>query len=141
MLEVEADHGESSVPGSLMDRVMVGTITLCREFRVTTPLVSFIIYCMLLDRNLGEQPEASDYLVTLLRDPTASHLLETIVSRCSDPAFAILWTTYFLGKLARLATHPVANFVVAKAAERFNAAQLKAALEELENSWNKIIGM
>jgi nucleolar protein 9 len=52
----------------------------------------------------------------------------------------ILWTIYFRGKLTRLASHPVANFVVAKAAERLNSAQLKAALEELESSWNKLIG-
>ncbi|KAG2053480.1 ARM repeat-containing protein [Suillus hirtellus] len=121
ILEVEADHGESSLPGSLMDHVLVGIITLCH-------------------RKSDEQPEASDYLVTLLRDPTSSHLLETMVSRCPDPAFTILWATYFQGKLTRLATHPVANFVVAKAAERLNPTQLKGALEELESSWNKIIG-
>ncbi|KAG1739843.1 armadillo-type protein [Suillus paluster] len=92
------------------------------------------------DENCDEEPEASDYLVTLLRDPTSSHLLETMVSRCPDPAFTILWTTYFQGKLARLATHPVANFVVAKAAERLNPAQLEAALDELNTSWNKVIG-
>jgi nucleolar protein 9 len=121
ILEVEADHGESSLPDSLMDRVMVGIITLCH-------------------RNPDEQLEASDYLVTLLRDPTSSHLLETMVSRCPDSAFTVLWATYFRGKLARLATHPVANFVVAKAAERLNPTQLKDALEELESSWNKVIG-
>lgn len=107
----------------------------------TLPRASLFTFCTLLDENSDEQLEASDYLVTLLRDPTASHLLETMVSRCPDPAFNILWMTYFRGKLARLATHPVANFVVAKAAERLNPAQLKAALEELESSWNKIIGM
>ncbi|KAG0698851.1 armadillo-type protein [Suillus ampliporus] len=118
---LQADHGESSSPDSLMDRVLVGIITLYH-------------------RNPDEQPEVSDYIVTLLRDPTSSHLLETMVSRCPDPAFTILWTTYFQGKLARLATHPVANFVVAKAAERLNPAQLKAALDELDTSWNKVIG-
>jgi nucleolar protein 9 len=63
-----------------------------------------------------------------------------MVSRCPNPAFTILWTIYFRGKLTRLASHPVANFVVAKAAERLNSAQLKAALEELESSWTKLIG-
>ncbi|KAG1803393.1 armadillo-type protein [Suillus subaureus] len=121
ILEVEADHGESSLPDSLMDHVLVGIITICY-------------------RDPDEQLEASDYLVTLLRDPTSSHLLETMVSRCPDPAFTILWATYFRGKLARLATHPVANFVVAKAADRLNPTQLKGALEELESSWNKVIG-
>lgn len=83
--------------------------------------------------------EASDYLNTLLRDPTSSHLLETIVSRSPDNAFAVLWSTYFQGKLARLALHPVANFVLAKALERVSADQLSAACGELQASWGKMI--
>ena len=34
LLEVEADQGMANEPGSLMDRVMVGLITSCREFRL-----------------------------------------------------------------------------------------------------------
>ncbi|KAG1836483.1 armadillo-type protein [Suillus tomentosus] len=106
ILEVEADHGESSLPGSLMDHVLVGIVTLCH-------------------RKPDEQPEASDYLVTLFE---------------TRPPLTC-WRRWFpVGKLTRLATHPVANFVVAKAAERLNPTQLKGALEELEGSWNKIIG-
>jgi nucleolar protein 9 len=83
--------------------------------------------------------EPSDYLNTLLRDPTSSHLLETIVLRSPDDAFAVLWSTYFRGKLARLAGHPVANFVLAKAMERVSADQLSEACVELEGSWSKMI--
>jgi nucleolar protein 9 len=85
--------------------------------------------------------ETSDYLNTLLRDPTSSHLLETIVSRSPDNAFVALWSTYFQGKLARLALHPVANFVLAKALERVSAGQLSAACGELEGNWGKMISM
>ena len=83
-------------------------------------------------------PEASDYLVTLLRDPTSSHLLETLVSRCPEPVFGILWTTYFERNLRKLSMHPVANFVVAKALERAQAKQLSYALSELRGSLGKL---
>ncbi|KAF9468782.1 armadillo-type protein [Collybia nuda] len=120
LLEVEADQDMAKDHGSLMDKVTVGIITACRDD--STSLV-----------------EPSDYLNTLLRDPTSSHLLETIVLRSPIDAFAILWSTYFKGKLARLASHPVANFVVAKALERVSVDQLSEACSELEGSWNKMI--
>lgn len=92
-----------------------------------------------VDEDSTTSIEPSDYLVTLLRDPTSSHLLETLVSRCPDQVFNILWSTYFEGKVARLALHPVANFVVAKAVERQNSTQLGDTLEELKSSWSKLI--
>ncbi|KAF8845591.1 ARM repeat-containing protein [Paxillus ammoniavirescens] len=119
VLEIEADHGGASLPDSLMDRVLVGMITAYHN----DPDIS---------------PEASDYLVTLLRDPTSSHLLETLVSRCPGRAFNLIWQTYFRDKLARLAFHPVANFVVAKAVERLDSTQLGDALEELKSSLSKM---
>ncbi|KAG9317134.1 armadillo-type protein [Chiua virens] len=103
-----------------MDRVLVGMIKACHENSTTSI-----------------QP--SDYLLTLLRDPTSSHLLETLVSRCPQQVFNLLWSTYFEGKLVRLALHPVANFVVAKAVERQDSKQLGATLESLKSSWSKLI--
>ncbi|KAI6105389.1 armadillo-type protein [Pisolithus sp. B1] len=120
LLEIEAETGEEASPDSLMDRVLVGMITSCQMAADTVP-------------------EPSDFLVTLLRDPTSSHLLETLVSRCPDRVFVQLWSAYFQGKLQRLALHPVANFVVSKAVERLNSNQLKDALGELSSSWNKAI--
>ncbi|KAF8121342.1 armadillo-type protein [Boletus edulis] len=120
VLEIEADHGSASTSDSLMDRVLVGMITTYLE----EPTASI---------------EPSDYVVTLLRDPTSSHLLETLVSRCPEEVFRMLWSTYFDGKLARLALHPVANFVVAKAVERQDSEQLGNTLEELKSSWSKLI--
>ena len=86
----------------------------------------------------AEIPE-SDYLTTLLRDPTASHLLETLVIRSPGSAFDNLWRTYFSGKLPKLAVHPVANFVVAKGIERLSAEQLTSTVEELRNVASKIV--
>ncbi|KAF7978355.1 hypothetical protein HWV62_1005 [Athelia sp. TMB] len=120
LLEIEADLGLSDAPDSLMDRVLVGIITLYNE-------------------DPTANPESSDYLSTLLRDPTSSHLLETLVSRAPDRAFASLWLTYFQGKLSRLAAHPVANFVVARAVGRASSEQLAEMFQELKDSWAKII--
>ena len=80
-----------------------------------------------------------DYVGTLLRDPNSSRLLEIIATRCPDDTFDALWKTYFKGKLPRLATHPVANFVVAKAVERLSEVQLSEACDELKNSWNRVV--
>jgi len=83
-------------------------------------------------------PEASDYLTTLFRDPTSSHLLETLVLRCPEAIFGILWSTYIERSLRKLAMHPVANFVIAKAIERANPEHLSYALRELRDSLGKL---
>ena len=83
--------------------------------------------------------EESDYVGTLLRDPNSSRLLEIITTRCPDDAFDALLQTYFKGKLPRLAAHPAANFVVAKAIERLSEDQLSKACDELENTWSRVI--
>ncbi|KAI0260538.1 armadillo-type protein [Gloeopeniophorella convolvens] len=119
LLEIEADQGLSDEPGSLMDHVLVGLITTYHNDPSATP-------------------EASDYLSTLLRDPTSSHLLETLVSRCPEHIFSMLWPTYFERNLKKLAMHPVANFVVAKALERANTDNLSFVLNELRESLGKI---
>lgn len=93
--------------------------------------------------NLGKdpncKPEASDFLGTLLRDETSSHLLETLVAKSSPSIFTLLWSTYFQQQLPRLSVHPVANFVVARALARIDEVQLGGVCEELGKSWQKII--
>ncbi|KAG6918212.1 hypothetical protein DXG01_015805 [Tephrocybe rancida] len=137
LLDVEADCGMTSDPDSLMDRVMVGIISACGMCLCwsNVPLVD----SKTIAEDLDATVEPSDYLNTLLRDPTSSHLLETIVTRSPDHPFAVLWATYFNGKLARLANHPVANFVLAKALERASVEQLSEACTELEGTWSKLI--
>ncbi|KZP05871.1 ARM repeat-containing protein [Athelia psychrophila] len=120
LLEIEADQCMSDAPDSLMDRVLVGIITLYNE-------------------DPSAVPEQSDYLSTLLRDPTSSHLLETLVTRAPERAFVSLWSTYFQGNMSRLAAHNVANFVVARALGRASPEQLSEACQELRDSWAKII--
>ena len=53
--------------------------------------------------------------------------------------FDVVWKVYLEGKLARLAVHPVANFVVAKALERVSVEQLTMACEEVRSVAEKII--
>ncbi|KAF6741754.1 armadillo-type protein [Ephemerocybe angulata] len=118
-LDIEADQQMSEESDSLMDRVTAGLISSYK--------------------NGEETPESSDYVGTLLRDPTSSHLLETMVSRSPPKAFDLIWSIYFKGKLARLAAHPVANFVVAKAIERLSQDQLAATSGELDEVWHKMI--
>ncbi|RPD62032.1 ARM repeat-containing protein [Lentinus tigrinus ALCF2SS1-7] len=120
LLELEAAYGQADQPGSLMDHALVGMITASHE------------------GPNAEVPE-SDYLTTLLRDPTASHLLETLVSRSPGSAFDNLWRTYFSGKLPKLAVHPVANFVVAKGIERLSVEQLASTIDELRGVASKIV--
>lgn len=94
---------------------------------------------MSLGEDTNRKPEASDFLGTLLRDATSSHLLETLVTKSSPPIFSSLWSTYFQQHLSRLSVHPVANFVVARALSRIDEDQLSGVCEELGKSWQKII--
>jgi NOP9-like PUF repeat domain len=79
-----------------------------------------------------------------MRDPTSSHLLE-VLALCAPPrVFQSIWTTYFVGRLPKLVTHPVANFVVAKAVERLEAEEdLRTVWLEMGGvtggGWDKII--
>ncbi|KDQ20636.1 hypothetical protein BOTBODRAFT_169367 [Botryobasidium botryosum FD-172 SS1] len=120
LLELETEAGGANEPGSLMDNVLVGLITELHS----NPTATYT---------------TSPYLETLLRDPTASHLLETVVTCAPEQAFSALWSTYFSGRLGKLASHPVANFVVAKAVERVNKDELRSVIKEMDGGWEKLI--
>lgn len=60
----------------------------------------------------GENSTHSPYVVRLMKAPIASHVLEVIISTCSDALYMVLYRHYFRGQLASLCSHPVANFVV-----------------------------
>jgi nucleolar protein 9 len=138
LLEVEADQDMVNESGSLMDRVTAGLITTCRECSSVHPL--FIVTHLVIQvQDPTANVEESDFLGVLLRDTNASHLLEIVVSRCPQDAFDAVWKTYFKGKLARLAHHPVANFVLAKAIDRVSEDQLSEIFEELPDAWQKLI--
>ncbi|KAL5508549.1 NOP9 [Sanghuangporus vaninii] len=119
LLEMESIQGDSNGPGSLMDSVSAGLISTTSQ-------------------GSRGKLEPSDYVMTLLREATASHLLERLVALAPEPVYDAMWDLYFGGKLNRLATHPVANFVVARAIERANDKQLSSVLEELKGVWPKL---
>lgn len=99
-------------------------------------------YISLIIRSEGDSRktvEPSDYLNALLRDTTSSHLFESIISYLPSHVFPALWSTYFEGRLGRLAAHPVANFVVAKALSRVDAEQLSTACAELKGLGSRLI--
>jgi len=83
--------------------------------------------------------QSTEFLHTLMRDKTSSHIMESLLSHCPEPAFALLWDSHFKGKIARLASHPIANFVLSKALEKIPAEQLKDVLEELTTMLSKAI--
>ncbi len=139
LLELEAAYGQADQPGSLMDRVLVGMITALRESTIHDVKEHHNEHPLRTDEDSDAEVPESDYLTTLLRDPTASHLLETLVSRSPGPAFDTLWRIYFSGKLSKLAIHPVANFVVAKGIERLSTEQLAATVEDLRGVANKFV--
>jgi nucleolar protein 9 len=93
----------------------------------------------MLSTDEDNQPAHSDYLETLLRDPTASHLFEALVRHAPEQAFQSLWDIYFKNKLAKLSAHPVANFVVGKVISRVDAEMLSETIQEVDGAASKLI--
>ncbi|CAE6396407.1 unnamed protein product [Rhizoctonia solani] len=118
MIDLEAQQGKSDVPGSLIDSVLMGTISSLAQ---------------------GDEPQQSDYVGTLLRDPTASHLFEALVRHAPEKTFQALWNLYFKNKVGRLCSHPVANFVVSKAIMRLDSLGLLETLQEIDSVSSKLI--
>ena len=129
LLEIESELGRMIEPNSLADRVLDGLVS---RYRMSTSTSTYPSVHIPLAVEASPEPfVASDYVSTLLRDATSSHLLETLARQLPSDFFEGVWTIYFKSKLARLAVHPVANFVVGKALERVDDEQLDDACEEL----------
>ncbi|KIM29464.1 hypothetical protein M408DRAFT_328726 [Serendipita vermifera MAFF 305830] len=120
MIALEANIEGSDVAGSLMDSVLAGMITHLQN-PTPTPYVE------------------SDYIGTLLRDATASHLLETLISHTNEKVIETFWDTYMAGKLSRLVIHPVANFVVAATFARLEGDRLASSIHEMSKIVSKCL--
>ncbi|QRV72650.1 Pumilio-family RNA binding repeat [Ceratobasidium sp. AG-Ba] len=118
LVELEAKQGKSNSSGSLIDSILMGAVSIIHQ---------------------KNEPEHSDYIETLLRDPTASHLFETILRHAPEPAFKSLWALYFKSKLSKLSSHPVANFVAGKAILRLDSDALSEAIQEISGAAGKLI--
>jgi hypothetical protein len=74
-----------------------------------------------------------------MRSTTSSHVFEKLITLCPQPIFDLLFQTYFAGRFGRLAGHPVANFVCARAVERANAEQTQIVVDEIPDALEGII--
>ncbi|KAF8314735.1 ARM repeat-containing protein, partial [Clavulina sp. PMI_390] len=122
MLRIEAASAESEQPGSLMDRILMGLVTQ-------------------LDKSPSAEPVREDYIETLLRDPTSSHLVEALVTYAPSRVFRAIWAAYFSGRLTKLSAHPVANYVVAKAVLRLDGDKLGEVMEEMQGAFGRTVKM
>ena len=75
---------------------------------------------------------ADDFFPSLFRDTTGSHLAQAILITASENIFDILWRLHFVGKIGKLSTHPIANFVVSTGVRRANEEQMQRVVEELK---------
>ena len=96
------------------------------------------------DVSSEEDPDAmpyveSDYIGTLLRDATASHLLETLIQHAPEQVMGTLWNTYIAGKIGRLVIHPVANFIVAAGFARLEGDRFVTSIQEMSKVVSKCL--
>lgn len=77
-----------------------------------------------------ETPIAQPFLTSLVGSQTGTRLYEAMLVHCPAHLFNVLWRTYFEGKIGKLAGHPYANFVVAKACSRLDADGVRAVVHE-----------
>ncbi|GAA5952241.1 hypothetical protein JCM21900_000464 [Sporobolomyces salmonicolor] len=73
-----------------------------------------------------------EYLAGLLRHPASSPTFETVLSLAPHPVFSALWTSFFAGKMHRLAGNAVANYVVAVGIGRVDEAQMEELVKEVK---------
>jgi hypothetical protein len=119
-----------------MDDLLVGMIT---HYRTLSSLIVHSCLTLVVDESNASLPAESEYIMTLFRDATASHLLETLFQHAPDKILSSIWDLYLAGKLGRLAVHPVANFVVTEAIQRLDQERLRAAVEEMKRVIPKCI--
>lgn len=73
-----------------------------------------------------------DFFPSLFRDATGSHLAQTILTVAPLNIFNILWRIHFVGKIGKLSTHPIANFVIATGVKRLDEEALRNVISELK---------
>lgn len=108
-LEAEAEDGDSEKEGSLLDIITEGLASNPKD------------------------REQKPYLYSLLVSPTGTRLFEAVLSVAPKKIYKALWKTYFRKKLGKFASHPYANFVVAKGVSRLSADGLSEAIAEVKS--------
>lgn len=111
ILELEVEDGDGEREGSLSDHLTEGLVSALQNGSIS---------------KLETQP----FLLTLQSSPTGTRLFETLLRVSPPNVFSALWTTYFVGKIGKLAAHPFANFVVAKGVSRLDQLGLENVIRE-----------
>lgn len=111
LLDCEVEDSASLQPSSLLDHLTEGLVT-----------------------ELDAKPLAKQYIPSLLVSQAGTHMLESILALAPQPVFDALWELYFVGKLGRLAGHPMGNYVVAKGVGRLGVEQVQAAVGEVQGN-------
>lgn len=109
ILEAEAEDGDSEKEGSLLDIITEGLASNPKD------------------------REQKPYLSSLLVSPTGTRLFEAVLAVSPKKIFKAVWKTYFRKKLGKLASHPYANFVVAKGVSCMSADGLSEAIAEVQS--------
>lgn len=125
LLEIESEDPAVALQrNSILDHLTSGLITEYLEHEADASSHEFVNH---------------DYLPSLLRDTTGSHLLQTILLTCPAHIFTIIWKTYFVGKVGKLAGHPIGNYVISSGVSRLmpesesgGNASLESLIAELE---------
>lgn len=78
------------------------------------------------------EPKADDFFPSLFRDTTGSHLAQAILTVAPTHIFDILWRLHFVGKIGKLSSHPIGNFVVSTGVRRASEDQMRRIIEELK---------
>ncbi|KAJ9097350.1 hypothetical protein QFC19_006818 [Naganishia cerealis] len=112
LLECDTDEGHSNEAGSILDSLTSG---LVGEQTSASP----------------PEPKGDDFFPSLFRDATGSHLAQTILRVAPSNIFDILWRIHFVGKIGKLSTHPIGNFVVATGVKRLDEEALRNVIDEL----------
>ena len=59
-------------------------------------------------------------------------MLQAILLHAPEIILQAIWQTYFVGKVGKLASHPIGNYVVSSGIKRLQGERLKAVMLELE---------
>lgn len=94
------------------------------------PFISAASSSCTAETSTTSPPQPQPYLTSLLTTLTGTHLLEAILIHSPKSVFEAIWSAYFQVNIGELATHPFANFVVARGVSRLDAAGVEGVVEE-----------
>lgn len=97
-----------------------------------------------LDNILGGSTtfDKSDYVEDLMKDEIGSHVIQSLLSHSPEHVVIQYWLVYIRGRLCKLGSHPIANFIVAIVVKRMgkdNEDFVSEACKEIELAGDLIV--